>query len=292
MLESLHRVGSRIRNAPLLKKQAWLWNRVEPVWQLTFGRLAKERGYATRVNDDVFRLEYEYGARYDRNDRRIYEPSFYGPFVDRIRPGMTVFDIGAHIGLFALGAARRVGHQGRVVAFEPAPETVSVLERHVAFNGFRDIVEVLPMVVSDSSEPVSFFVYHQSMAASMSRHNVEDLNPEQRDTPAQEVHVPALTLDTFCRERGMVPDVLKIDVEGAEYRVLLGARELLAKHDVTVLCEIHPLQMANCGGSVALFDALVHSLGYRIEPLDEPNPAGIYHGLIVRGPSAGAAPAG
>src|SRR5262252_4403222 len=238
MLEKLHRAGSKIRNSPLLRRQQWLWNAVEPIWQGAFGRFASDRGYAARVNNDVFRLDYEYGARYDRGDRQAYEPTFYHPFVNRIRPGMTVFDIGAHIGLFGLGAAQRVGQSGRVVAFEPAPQTLAVLRRHVAYNGFERLIDVQPVVVSDSEQPVSFFVYQASMAASMSRANVEDLNPEQRTTPAQEVLVPALTLDAFCRERSMRPDVIKIDVEGAEYRVLNGARELLANHRVTVLCEI------------------------------------------------------
>jgi FkbM family methyltransferase len=266
----------------VLRRQAWLWRAVEPIWNRAFGRLSTGSGFAAHINDDIFRLEYEYGSRYDREDRRAYEPTFYGPFVDRIRPGMTVFDIGAHIGLFTLGAARRVGAAGRVVAFEPAPQTLSILQRHVAYNAFERIVDVQPKVVSDPAEPVSFFVYQTSMAASMSRKNVEDLNPERRDTPALEVRVPAVTLDAFCREQSLVPQVIKIDVEGAEHRVLLGARELLAKHDVTMLCEIHPLQMGNCGGDMAAFTALVDSLGYRIEPLDEPNPAGIFHALITR----------
>ena len=282
MLVTLHRAGSKVRNSALLRRQAWLWKSVEPIWEHAFGRLSKHTGFAARVNDDVFNLDYEYGARYDREDRRAYEPTFYRPFVERIRPGMTVFDIGAHIGLFALGAAQRVGAGGRVVAFEPAPQTVAILQRHVTYNAFNRIIDVQPSVVSDSTEPVSFFVYQVSMAASMSRRNVEDLNPEQRATPAAEVRVPALTLDAFCRERALLPQIIKIDVEGAEYRVLLGARELLAKHDVTILCEIHPLQMANCGGDIDTFNALVDELGYHIVALDEPNPAGIFHALIER----------
>lgn len=282
MLETLHRAGSLIRNSELLRRQAWLWGTLEPLWQRAFETFSRSAGYSTHINADVFRLEYAYGSRYDRRDKRAYEPSFYLPFVDRIRSGMTVFDIGAHIGIFSLGAAKRVGQKGRVVAFEPAPQTIDVLRRHVAFNHMQDIIRVEPGVVSDSTTPVSFFVYEESMAASMSRKNVEDLNPEQRKSPAQEVKVPSYTLDAYCREHGLSPQVLKIDVEGAEFRVLQGARELLSKNDVIILCEVHPKQMQNCGGDIDAFRALVSELGYEISPLDEPNPMGIYHSLITR----------
>ena len=94
--------------------------------------------------------------------------------------------------------------------------------------------------------------------------------------------MPSFTLDSYCQERGLLPQVIKIDVEGAEYRVLLGARELLFKNDVSILCEVHPKQMENCGGDIDAFYALLAELGYELTKLDEPNPMGIYHSVITR----------
>src|SRR5205085_818510 len=143
-------LGSGIRNHPALKRQRWLWDLVKPAWRRVFAGLSKGDGYAAHINDDVFRLEYAYGARYDRRDKRHYEAASYLPFVSRIREGMTVFDIGAHVGIYSLGAALRVGPRGHVVAFEPAPETLRILEHHVALNRFQDRVQVSPTLVSDS----------------------------------------------------------------------------------------------------------------------------------------------
>lgn len=112
MLETLHRIGSSIRHSSFLKNQKWLWDRVEPCWEGIFEWSSNRRGYSTYINDDVFKLLYVFGSRYDRFDKRVYEPSFYLPFVQRIGEGMTVFDIGAYIGLFTLGAAKRVGKSG------------------------------------------------------------------------------------------------------------------------------------------------------------------------------------
>ena len=281
MLETLNRIASRFRNAPILRNQRWLWGGIEKLWNKVFSLASRNTGYATRINGEVFRLEYVYGARYDRADKQQYERDFYDAFTGSIRPGMTVFDIGAHVGIMALGAARRAGAQGHVFAFEPAPDTLAVLRRHAGFNRDLGSLEVVGVCVSDAGGSVPFYTYGQSMAASVSRVNVEVLNPEVRTAPAREVLVPAVTIDAFCQERKIQPDVIKIDVEGAELRVLRGAREVLTTYRPRVLCEVHPKQMENCGSSLAEFEAYLESVGYASQILDVPNPIGIYHAALT-----------
>jgi FkbM family methyltransferase len=99
----------------------------------------------------------------------VYEPSFYQAFVGRIKEGMTVFDIGAHIGLFTLGAAKRVGKRGRVYAFESSQETAEILDHHVRLNGWQNRVEVVRAVVSDVDGVGPFYAHGLSMAASLGR---------------------------------------------------------------------------------------------------------------------------
>jgi FkbM family methyltransferase len=281
MIETLHALGSRLRHSGILAGQSWFWNRVEPHWQRFFGKLSNEHGFSARINGDVFRLQYAFGARYGRQDQREYEPVFYRAFVDRVSEGLVVIDIGAHIGIFTLGAASRVGREGRVFAFEPSPDTVDILAHHVALNRCSDRVEVVRAVVSDADGVVPFYVHGLSMAASLSRDNVEALNPERVEA-ARRVDVPAITLDRFCSERNVRPALLKIDVEGAELRVLEGAHDLLQTGSPVILCEIHPAQMKNCGGSTAAMYAYLERLGYQATPLDAPNPVGIFHALITR----------
>src|SRR3989442_7232326 len=132
-----------------------------------------------------------------RNLRTKCGIQVFQAFVERIEEGMTVFDIGAHIGLFTLGAAKRVGRRGRVYAFEPSPETAEVLERHVRLNGWQNRVEVVRAVVSDVDGVVPFYAHGLSMAASLGRENVEVLNPEQPDTPTLKIEITSVTLDQF-----------------------------------------------------------------------------------------------
>lgn len=285
MFESVHRLGSRIRHTPLLDRRTWLWDGVEPLWESAF-RTAARRGFRTHVNDDVFRLEYSHGSRHDRRDHQAYEPIVYRALLEEIREGMIVCDVGAHIGLMTLAAAKRVGPRGHVFAFEPAPEALASLRRHVALNGFGDRVEVVPAAVGDTgAATVSFYVYHDSMSASLGRDNLDRLSPQRASDSAMkavEITTPAVTLDGFCAGRGVEPDVLKIDVEGAELLVLRGARALLLRKPIVILCEIHPLQMQNCRSSVRELELFLAEVGYRLERLDEPGPQGIFHSRITR----------
>jgi FkbM family methyltransferase len=212
----------------------------------------------------------------------VYEPDFYLPFVHEIREGMTVIDVGAHVGFFSLGAALRAGAPGKVCAFEPSPETFDILKKHICLNGWEDRIEALQGVVGDHDGTTAFYTYGTSMAASVSQANVEVLNPEVRDRPAARIDSTSFSLDSFCSKRGLKPDVIKVDVEGAEVQVLRGARNLLSTLPIVVFCEVHPAQMANCGASIEEFHSLIESLRLRAEPLDDPNPVGIYHAKISR----------
>ena len=173
MLEKLHQIGSRVRHTPVLERQRWLWGTVEPAWQRVFARMSEQQGFSTHINGDTFNLTYEWGSRYDRLDQRSYEPVFYGALAGIVQNGMTVFDVGAHIGILTLAAARRVGPKGRVYALEPSPETARTLERHIALNGWQDRVELVRAVASDLDGTLPFYVSGMSMAASLGRENVK-----------------------------------------------------------------------------------------------------------------------
>lgn len=136
-------------------------------------------------------------------------------------------------------------------------------------------------MVSDVDGEVPFYTYGLSMAASLGRENVETLNPEKLNTPARKIDVNAVTLDQFCKDRNIKPDILKIDVEGAELLVLRGSQSLLWNEHVSILCEIHPNQMKNCESSLSELYAYLDSIGYYLNPLDKSNELGTFHSLIT-----------
>ncbi len=143
-----------------------------------------------------------------------------------VKPGMKVFDIGANAGFYTLAFSRLVGPSGHVWAFEPFAENAQNLLRHVALNGLTNVT-VIQAAASDHTGLAGFRV-----AASNS---MGALSAEQND-----YLVPTVALDDLL-ERGTVPvpEVIKMDVEGAEALVLRGARRVLHTGQSILLIALH-----------------------------------------------------
>lgn len=272
------RAGTWLRRSSPLRRLEPLWARLQPAWDAAVGRATRNRGIVVGVNGDPLRLTPSY-ATYHAS--RVWEPEVHAAMTRTIGTGMSVLDVGAHVGLFTLAAARRVGPTGRVFAFEPSPATLVSLRRHITLNGFDDRVEVVPAAVGDIEGETPFYVYGETMSASVARASLDELSPGREAMPASEITVPVVTLDGLCTERGVRPDRVKIDVEGAELRVLRGAVELLHSH-AEVICEIHPAQLEAAGGSEEELIAFVAQHGRTLVTVDDRRPDGIHHALLVR----------
>ncbi len=143
-------------------------------------------------------------------------------FVHRLlRSGMTVLDIGAHHGLYTLLTAKRVGRNGRVIAFEPSPRECRRLAKHVRVNRCRN-VEVHACAVGDRSGEAELFMVDGF------RDWGNSLRPPAVPEPTRMVRVPVRKLDDVLAERGIEHvDFIKLDAEGGELAILEGARKLL-----------------------------------------------------------------
>lgn len=152
-----------------------------------------------------------------------YERGLQRRIWSALEPGQTFYDVGANVGFFSLLAAAAVGPAGSVVAFEPLPRNLALLRRHLDLNHVRHAV-VVPAAVADAS-------------------GTADLEtsggPAQSRLGREGVRVDLVTLDAFVRSGGPPPQVVKIDVEGAETRVLAGARDLLARHAPLLFLSTH-----------------------------------------------------
>lgn len=149
-----------------------------------------------------------------------------------IMPGETVVDVGAHIGVFALLAARRVGPSGLVLVVEPAPENLELLRENLARNSLAQVA-LYPCALADREGRGRLFV-----ARSASDNPVADTLFE---TAGREgIEVPLRTLDGIAAQAGLRRiDHLKIDAEGAELLILKGGEKAL-RMTRRVVMEIHP----------------------------------------------------
>ena len=156
-----------------------------------------------------------------------YEPATLKYLVDQLRPGAVVVDVGANSGYFTLLAAGLVGAQGCVIAFEPNPSVRERLERNIDRNAFRDRVWVSPCALSDRSEDhVRLFVPEHDGFATL----VPTLtHAHSYLAGAPSIDVRTRTFDDWLASSGLeAVSLVKIDVEGAEGRVLAGMNASLA----------------------------------------------------------------
>jgi FkbM family methyltransferase len=180
--------------------------------------------------------------------------------IQRLLPvGGCFVDVGASVGFFSLLAARIVGANGSVVAFEPQPEAARSARRNIALNGF-DNATVVDAAVSSRDGVVTLEDVDKATA-----------HVARADRPSRTGReVSSMTLDQFLLGRPeFEPDLVKIDVEGHELEVLEGMRESLLTRSPVVLIECH----GDVTGALALLQEArydVSVLGSDVSPIEAP----------------------
>ncbi len=180
-----------------------------------------------------------------------------------VRPGMTVFDVGANVGQMTLEMAHLVGPAGRVVAIEPAPGNVRLLKRHVEANGFINRVTIVEAACSDApGQDMEFVIFGEGAHAVGSGHQLRSSRTDQIDAARVVVKVKTLTVDSICAELALLPQVIKIDVEGAEAAVLQGARTTLRAAYPVVRFGFHPFAFDNPAKAASAISTFMDAIGF------------------------------
>jgi len=169
-------------------------------------------------------------------------------FAEAVPAGGVVFDLGGNVGYYTLISAFRAGPRGRVFVFEPLPRNLDFLRRHLVLNRIENVT-VIDAAVSDRTGTVRF---------------AEDSSTSKgRIGEGGALEVKSISLDDWI-EKGVLPapDMLKIDIEGAEYLALQGMRRMLARARPPIFLSTHSGKVhRECLG-------LLESFGYRVEALD------------------------
>jgi FkbM family methyltransferase len=202
-----------------------------------------------------------------------WNPDEYRAFREVVRRGVTVLDVGANVGAYTLVFATWVGGTGRVIAFEPSPDTCEGLRTHVTLNGFDDRVTIVEAAVAAAVGEAPFAIHPSGGASSLALGSVAG---------AAQVTVPTDTIDNVCRQHALLPAVIKIDVEGAELDVLRGARNTLALPGLHVFVEFHPAAWREAGITRGDLEEELHRHGLSVEPLDPAFDPWTTEGVCVR----------
>jgi FkbM family methyltransferase len=200
-------------------------------------------------------------------------------FRSLVGPGMTVLDVGANVGYFSLIAAREMKGKGRIYAFEPLPVNFELLRKNAEVNGYGTITAV-PLAVSDREERVECFVDRwNSGGSSLSSANM----PESDGS----ITVETTSLDRwFEHDVGdLRVDLIKADTQGAEARVIEGARRIIGQNDLKIIMEFWPFGLENLGCDPLAFLCRLEELGFSVSLIGEsgsPSPVTDFPALVAR----------
>ena len=174
-------------------------------------------------------------------------------FKSRIKPGMTVVDVGANIGYYTLLFAQLVGKNGRVYAFEPEPTNIRYLKRNLQLNHYDNVI-VIEKAVSDRCGATTLFLSPDNPGG-------HSLSPVAgQDT----INVEVVTLDDVFRNRDVRVDFIKMDIEGHEYFAIQGMYRLLCcSETVSLVMEYSPqILQQGCVDAEKMLDLLA-KMGFR-----------------------------
>jgi FkbM family methyltransferase len=156
----------------------------------------------------------------------FFEPPLTRMLLSQLRPGMVFADVGAQYGYYSVLAQRLVGPTGRVFAFEPTPQTYSVLAQNVAGLG-NVVAENLAVHSTPGVITIhDFGPAHSGLNSMLSSPRVSERAASR--LRAKRFEVRCVRLDEYFAERGIKPDFVKVDVESAEIHVLRSMENLLA----------------------------------------------------------------
>ena len=182
-----------------------------------------------------------------------YEAAKQRKIIEFVRPGMICWDVGANVGFYTLLFAELVGSGGPVFAFEPVPRNIDLLRRHVEMNRYQN-VHILPCALGDFDGEAEFDPGPNSSMGHMATGGPLRVSCSRADTLLAAGEVEA-------------PDVIKVDVEGAEASVLRGACTAMEKRPIVFLATHGETAHRACLG-------LLTTSGYKVRALDGGAPEG------------------
>lgn len=190
----------------------------------------------------------------------VFEPMETAFVLQEVRPGDIVLDIGANIGYFTLLFAKLVGPQGQVIAFEPDPKNFSLLTQNVKINGYRNVVLVNKAV---SERTNTGFLYLSDFNSG--DHRIYDSADGRPSVP-----INTVSLDDYFSNSLMHFNLIKFDIQGAEWSALQGMTQLIKRHPrLKMIMEYWPIGLRRSGAEPEKFLALLQHFGFCLWELNE-----------------------
>jgi len=208
------------------------------------------KGIKIKISGFTLKLPIRF-YKYFENNYELNNINFINNYVTK---GLTVIDIGAHVGLLSIILFKKVGNSGKVFSFEPTPSTFKVLQKTISINNAQSVIIPINKAVADKSGETFFYTTNQT------GDNSNSLADNKRTGRLEKkIRIEIMSIDELFVEKKLTTiDFIKIDAEGAEFAVLKGGDHVIDIFKPKILLGLHPNQIKNFGDSLEdIYDFLV-----------------------------------
>ncbi len=208
-----------------------------------FHNYIKRKGFRLKLNQPLFWFFYTFQV-----------PDLTRTFKQKIRPGMIVLDVGAHIGYYSLVSSRLVGKRGKVYAFEPEQENYNYLKENLRLTPHKNIT-IEKKAISINNDDLKLYI---------SFDNPSD-HQTYSDKTGREAHkIKAVSIDEYLQKENYKADFIKMDIQGFEAQVLPGMKKTLMKNeDIIFLTEFWAYGIAQSGSDPKKYLSNLQDMGFK-----------------------------
>lgn len=219
-------------------------------------------GYSFRPEPRVVKLRSGGKIRVDPTDYLQLIIYYFGTFEPRVLSylkrcvgnGGTIIDVGANIGIYTLEGSLAVGRTGRVISIEALPAHIAAFKENIKLNGINN-VSLIESAVGNST---GFVTLIRPRGGNLGSFTVGSVEGEEA------YRVPLGRIDDLLKGQEINSiDLIKMDIEGSEYRALLGAAQTLTKYRPTLLIELNEPALLGCESSTREVKEVLRANGYR-----------------------------
>ncbi|MEO0329697.1 MAG: FkbM family methyltransferase [Pseudomonadota bacterium] len=235
---------------------------------ISFGRHVRYgwRGVTVKVKGAQYLIQHNNGREFRRARQFArHEPIFIDAFCTSVKKSSVVYDVGSAIGTYALLAAKTAPN-ATIIAFEPERLNFSALKSNIEANNADNIV-ALNIALGDENTEMHLDRRELGDIAGVGTHRL--VNGTTSDAELDKIEV-CRGDDLVAQETIPPPQLLKIDVEGFELRVVYGLEKTLRTHKPDILMEIHPELLKQRGDTREALECYLEALGYSCEQIRSP----------------------
>jgi FkbM family methyltransferase len=183
-----------------------------------------------------------------------YEKNEIDYLYQTLKEGNTFIDIGGNIGLFSLNASKIIGEKGKVFAFEAFKPNYLKFQQHIQINNFHNI-KLEHLAISDKSGFIEILYNENDNNVGMASSYLQEYTSKEK--------VEAVSLDEYVKKNNISQiDLIKIDIEGAEFSALKGMNEILTFHHPKIVIEINNIALKSSHHSEEELISILTEKGY------------------------------